>query len=196
MTIHYTLSTCCFWSAIMSNALISELMMLSAICRDTRKALEREGMPVMVRRYLHTTRMTRPLHGKLRWVCIRFPSLRKQNVFKLRKVVKKIIRIPTVVKVELDLDSIELGVFRVFRLTMLRLCKALEYKSLSLRCRIGCYHYGLGFSRWWYGIDESGLLDLLQECMCFYSISILLRYKHLSLNPDDVLAHLGLKNID
>ena len=196
MTIHYTLSTCGLWSAIMSNALISELMMLSTICRDTRKALEREGMPVMVRRYLHTTRVTRPSHGRLRWVYIRFPSLTKQNVLKLKKVVRKIIRIPTVVKVELDLASIELGAFRVLRVIMLRLCKALEYKSLSLRCRIGCYDYGLGSSRKWDGIDKSGLLDLLQECMCLYSISILLRYKHQSFNPDDVLVHLGLKNID
>ena len=168
MTIHYTLSTCCFWSAIMSNALISELMMLSAICRDTRKALEREGMPVVVRVYLNTIRMTRPLYDKLRWVCIIFlPSVHKQNVSTLTDVVKEIMQSPTVVKVELDLHSIELGVLRVFRSAMFRLCKALEYKSLLLRCRFGCYHSGLGFSRWWYEIDESGLLDLLQECMCF-----------------------------
>ena len=195
MTVHFIISSNCFWSYIIPDAFICELMILAATCRDTRKALEREGMPVMVRVYLRTIRKTRKLHDKLRWVCIRFPSVHKQNVSRLAKVVERITHIQTVVRVELDLHSIELGAFRVFETIMLQLCEALEYKSLILRCRLGCYHCGLGFARCWYDIDESGLLNLLQQCMCLHSIDILLRYKNQSLYPEDVLSCLGLKHI-
>ena len=125
-----------------------------------------------------------------------FPSLHRQSVLILTNIVNEITQIPTVVKVELDLHSIEVGVLRVFRLTMLRLCDALEYKNLLLRCRFGCYRYCLGLSRFWYDIDKPGLLRLLQECMSWYNIDILLRYQDQSLNPDDVFSRLGRRKID
>ena len=195
MTIHVILTPCCLCSSFIPNAFICELMILSAACKDIREALERQGKPVMVRIILHTWRMTSPLHDKLRLICIRYRSVHKRNVNILSKVVGTITQIPTVVRVELDLHSIELGVFEVFRSTMLRLSKALEYKSLLLRCRLGCCRAGPGGSRRWYNIDKSGLLGLLQECMYHYNIDILLRYKDLTLNPHDVLSHLGLENI-
>ena len=197
MITHFTLSSGCFWSSIIPNAFICELMILSAICKDSREALEREGMPVMVRVYLHTIRMTRPLHDRLRWLCVRFPSVHKQNLSTLTDIVNKIIQIPTVVKVELDLHSIEISALPVFRSVMFRLCKVLEYKSLLLRCRFGCYHQGsLEFSRYHFELNESGLLDLLQKCRYLCSIDILLRYRNESLYPNDVLSHLVLEDMD
>ena len=170
MTIRYTLSSDCFWSLIILNASICELMVLSAICRDTREALERGGMPVMVRVLLNVTRMTDTLHDKLRLVCIQFPSLHRQSMSILTDILNDITQIPTVVKVELDLHSIEVGVLQVFRPTMLRLCDALEYKNLLLRCRFGCYRHCLGLSRCWSDIDKPGLLSLLQGRMCCHNI--------------------------
>ena len=77
MTIRYTLSSDCVWYILILNASICELMLLSATCRDTREALERGGMPVMVRVFWNVTRMTDTLHDKLRLVCSQFPSLRR-----------------------------------------------------------------------------------------------------------------------
>ena len=105
MTIRYTLSSDCFWYLLILNASICELMVLSATCRDTREALERGGMPVMVRVLLNVTRMTDTLHDKLRQVCIKFPSLHRQSVSILTDILNEITQIPTVVKVELDLHA-------------------------------------------------------------------------------------------
>ena len=91
-------------------------------------------MPVMVRVLLNVTRMTDTLHDKLRLVCIQFPSLHRQSMSILTDILNDITQIPTVVKVELDLHSIEVGVLQVFRPTMLRLCNPLEHKNLLLRC--------------------------------------------------------------
>ena len=195
MTVHFIISSNCFGSYIIPDAFICELMILAATCRDTREALEREGMPIMVRVYLRAIRKTRKLHDKLRWVCIRFPSVHRQNVTRLAKIVERVTRIQTLMRLELDLQSIESEAFQAFETIMSNLCEALEYKSLVLRCRLGCYHCGLGFTRCWYNIDESGLLNLLQQCMCLNSIDILLRYKNQSLYPGDVLSYLGLRNL-
>ena len=197
MITHFTLSSGCFWSSIISSACILELLTLSAICKRSRETLEGEGMPVMVRVYLHTIRMTRPLHDRLRWLCVRFPSVHKQNLSTLTDIVNKIIQTPTVMKVELDLHSIEINALPVFQSVMFRLCEVLKYKSLLLRCRFGCYHQGsLEFSRYHYELNESGLLDLLQKCRHLCNISMLLRYRNESLYPNDVLSHLVLEDMD
>ena len=88
----------------------------------------------MVRVFLNVIRMTDTLHDKLRLVCIQFPSLHRQSMSILTDILNDITQIPTVVKVELDLHSIEVGVLQVFRPTMLRLCNPLEHKNLLLRC--------------------------------------------------------------
>ena len=195
MTIHFIISSNCYLSYIIPDALICEMMMLAATCRETFEAFEREGMPIIVRVCLRRTCITRELRNELRWAYIRFPSVHKQNVPRLEKIVEIITRRQTLVRLELDLQSIELVAFRAFETFMLRLCEVLEHKSLVLRCRLGCYHCGLGFTRCWYDIDESGLLNLLQQCMCLNSIDILLRYKNQSLYPGDVLSYLGLRNL-
>ena len=195
MTIHFIISSNCYLSYIIPDAFICEMMILAATCRDTREALEREGMPIMVRISLRRTCITRALHNKLRWACIRFPSVHKQNASRLVENVETITRIQTLVRLELDLQSIELEAFRAFETLMLKMCKELEYKSLVIRCRRGCYHCERGFTCCWYDIDESGLLDLLQKCMCSHSIDILLQYKNQSLYPGDVLKYLGLQNL-
>ena len=193
---NFTLSSSCFWSSIIPSASIRELLILSAICTNTRETLEREGMPVMVRVYLHTIGMTRPLHDKLRWLCVRFPSVHKTNISTLTDIANKIIQIPTVVKVELDLHSIEVNALPKFQPVLFRLCKALEHKSLLLRCRYGCYHQGsLEFSYSHYGLNESGLLDLLRKCMCCCSIDIVLQYQNQNLYPIDVFPHQVLGGI-
>ena len=195
MTVHFIISSNCFGSYIIPDAFICELMILAAACRDTREALEREGMPIMVRVYLRAIHKTRELHDKLRWACIRFPSVHRQNVTRLAKIVERVTRIQTLMRLELDLQSIESEAFQAFETIMSNLCEALEHKSLVLRCRLGCYHCGVGFTRRWYNLDESGLLNLLQQCMCLNSIDILLRYKNQSLYPGDVLSYLGLRNL-
>ena len=195
MKIHFIISSNCYLSYIIPDAFICEMMILAATCKDTREALEREGMPIMVRVSLRRTCFTRDLYDELRWACIRFPSVHKQNVSRLALNVEKFTRIQTLVRLELDLQSIELEAFSAFETLMLKMCKALEHKSLVLRCRVGCYHCEQGFTRCWYDIDESGLLDLLQRCMCEHSIDILLRYENQSLYPADVLKVLGLQNL-
>ena len=168
------------------------MMVLAATCRDTHEAFEREGMPIIVRVCLRRTCITRKLHNELRWACIRFPSVHIQNVSRLAKMVEIITRRQTLVRLELDLQSIELAAFRAFEAFMLRLCEKLEHKSLVLRCRRGCYRCKRGFTCCWYDIYQSGLLDLLQRCMCSYSIDIFLQYKNQNLYPGDVLKYLGL----
>ena len=195
MTIHFIISSNCYLSYIIPDALICEMMMLAATCKETFEAFKREGMPIIVRVCLRRTYITRELRNELRWAYIRFPSVHKQNVPRLEKIVEIITRRQTLVRLELDLQSIELEAFRAFETFMLSWCEELEHKSLVLRCRRGCYRCKRGFTCCWYAIDQSGLLDLLQRCMCSYSIDILLQYKNQNLYPGDVLKYLGLQNL-
>ena len=173
---------------------IYDSLQIATCNKSYREALEGNKFPLLAHVCNSELRLARPLNIDTSIVYLRFPSLVKTNSYMLRTSLQDVLKLTNCIRMELDFHSIEISCLKTVLDNFKRIGRMMQDKSVTIRVRHGCYRSrGMGLHRYWYSLENSGLLDILQTCMCLYSTQMLLLYQAKIVDPDEVLIMLGLQ---